>query len=694
MFQKSVFIFMCVSVSVMAVEPQTYDVVVYGGTSPAIIAAVQAVEMGKSVVVVSPDKHLGGLTSGGLGFTDTGNKAVIGGLSRDFYHRVWKQYQREEAWRWQEREAFGNRGQGVPAMDGEYRTMWVFEPHVAERVFEDIVAEFNIPVHREEWLDRGKGVVKEGNRIVSIATLSGTMYQGRMFIDATYEGDLMAAAGVSYHVGRESNTRYGETLNGVQTANAVHHQFDAFVDPYVVPGDPASGLLPRLHDDGPGVDGEGDHRVQAYNYRVCLTTVPENRVPFPKPANYDLMQYELLGRYIDTGYRDMFGKFDLIPNLKTDTNNRGAFSTDNIGMNYEYPEASYERRREILREHEDYQKGYFWYLANDPRVAEDVRSEMCQWGLAKDEFLDNGHWPHQIYVREARRMVSDFVVTELHLRRIKETPHPVGMGSYNMDSHNTQRYVARDEQGRACARNEGDVEISPGGPYPIDYGAIIPKEAECANLLVPVCVSSSHISFGSIRMEPVFMILGQSAATAAVLALDAGVPVQQLDYQTLAARLLADGQVLETVLDGKTNVDQKKLPGIVMDNPQSAREGNWGISSSVPGMVGLNYLHDGGPGNGKAEARYTVPVPAPGIYEVRVSYTPNPNRATNALVEVHHKEGKTGRRINQRKDPGPHAPFVSVGEFPFNTEAVIVISNAEADGHVIADAVQLRPITP
>ncbi|HOC69923.1 MAG TPA: FAD-dependent oxidoreductase, partial [Candidatus Hydrogenedentes bacterium] len=353
---------MCVSVSVMAVEPQTYDVVVYGGTSPAIIAAVQAVEMGKSVVVVSPDKHLGGLTSGGLGFTDTGNKAVIGGLSRDFYHRVWKQYQREEAWRWQEREAFGNRGQGVPAMDGEYRTMWVFEPHVAERVFEDIVAEFNIPVHREEWLDRGKGVVKEGNRIVSIATLSGTMYQGRMFIDATYEGDLMAAAGVSYHVGRESNTRYGETLNGVQTANAVHHQFDAFVDPYVVPGDPASGLLPRLHDDGPGVDGEGDHRVQAYNYRVCLTTVPENRVPFPKPANYDLMQYELLGRYIDTGYRDMFGKFDLIPNLKTDTNNRGAFSTDNIGMNYEYPEASYERRREILREHEDYQKGYFWYL--------------------------------------------------------------------------------------------------------------------------------------------------------------------------------------------------------------------------------------------------------------------------------------------------------------------------------------------
>lgn len=694
MIQKALLGFLCVSVSTMAAEPQTYDVVVYGGTSSAIIAAVQAVEMGKSVVVVSPDKHLGGLTSGGLGFTDTGNKAVIGGLSRNFYHRVWQQYQQEEAWRWQSREAFGNKGQGVPAMDGEYRTMWVFEPHVAERVFEDIVAEFNIPVHRDAWLDRETGVVKEGNRIVSITTLSGNTYQGRMFIDATYEGDLMAAAGVSYHVGRESNAQYGETRNGVQKANAIHHQFKACVDPYVVPGDPASGLLPRIHDGAPGEDGEGDHRVQAYNYRVCLTTVSENRVPFPKPDKYDPLQYELLGRYIDLGYRDMFHKFDYLPNQKTDTNNNGAFSTDNIGMNYDYPEASYERRREILREHEDYQKGYFWYLANEPRVAEDVREEMNRWGLAKDEFLDNGHWPHQIYVREARRMISDFVITEPHLRRIKDTPRPVGMGSYNMDSHNTQRYVDRDEQGRACARNEGDVQISPGGPYPIDYGAIIPKEMECANLLVPVCVSASHISFGSIRMEPVFMILGQSAATAAALALDAGVPVQQLDYETLSARLLADGQVLELVLDGKTHINPKKLPGIVMDNPQSAREGNWGISSSVPGMVGLNYLHDRGPEGGEASVCYTVPVPKPGRYEVRISYTPNPNRATNALLEIQHQEGKSTQRLNQRQDPGLHAPFRTAGEFLFDKQAVIVISNTDADGYVIADAVQVLSVTP
>lgn len=527
-----------------APEAPTNDIVIYGGTSAGIIAAAQARLMGKSVVVVSPDRHLGGLTAGGLGWTDSGDKSVIGGLARDFYHRVWKVYEDDAAWPWQPLSEFGNRGQGTPAMDGEHRTMWVFEPHVATRVFEEIVREHAIPVHRDEWLDRDGGVAVAEGRVTAITTLSGKTYRGRMFIDATYEGDLMAAAGVSFTVGREANAVHRETLNGVQAARAVSHQFEHFVDPYVVPGDPESGLLPRIHGESPGVDGEGDHRVQAYCFRMCLTDHPENRVPFPKPANYDPLQYELLGRYLDTGWRSKMRKFDPIPNRKTDTNNYGAFSTNNVGMNYDYPEASYARRREIIREHEDYQKGLMWFLANDPRVPEDVRAEMSQWGLARDEFPWNGHWPHQLYVREARRMVSDFVITEGHVRRDRPTPRPVGMGSYNMDSHHTQRYVARDEQGRAHARNEGDIQISPGGPYPIDYGAIIPKAGECANLLVPVCLSSSHIAYGSIRMEPVFMILGQSAATAAALALDADVPVQAVDYAALETRLLADGQVL------------------------------------------------------------------------------------------------------------------------------------------------------
>ena len=540
---KSLVCVLLISAAAGAADP-VYDIVVYGGTSSAIMTAVQARQMGKTVVVVSPDKHLGGLTSGGLGWTDSGDKGVIGGLARNFYHRVWQKYVPDSAWRWQKRDEFGNKGQGTPSIDGNERTMWVFEPHVAEEVFEDLVREYEIPVHRDEWLDRANGVHKNGNWIESITTLSGRQFRGKMFIDATYEGDLMAAAGVTYRVGREANAEYGETLNGVQTANAKSHQFEHCVDPYVVPGDPSSGLLPRIHGGSAGVNGEADNRVQAYNYRMCLTTVPENRTPFPKPDNYDRMQYELLARDIDAGYRGMTGKFDLIPNNKTDTNNYGSFSTDNIGMNYDYPEAMYERRREILREHEDYQKGYFWFLANDPRVPQDTRDKMSQYGLAKDEFLDNGGWPHQIYVREARRMVGEFVMTERHLRRQTPTQRPVGMGSYNMDSHNVQRYVGRDEQGRACARNEGDVQVSPGGPYPIDYGALLPKESDCANLLAPVCISCTHIAYGSVRMEPVFMILGQSAATAAAMAIDDEAPVQQVDYDKLAKRLKADGQVL------------------------------------------------------------------------------------------------------------------------------------------------------
>lgn len=513
---------------------QVYDVVVYGCTSAGIAAAIQADRMGKSAVLVCPETHVGGLTAGGLGWTDSGRKEAVGGFAREFYRRLKAYYDRPEAWRQQKPEEYAH-------YRPEDDAMWVFEPHVAEQTFEAMLDEADIPVYRDRWLDRQNGVEKEGARIVSISMMNGETYAGRVFIDATYEGDLMAAAGVSYTTGREANSVYGETLNGVQKANTVKHQFDLPVSPYIVPGDPSSGLLPRIHGGDPGEDGEGDHRIQAYNFRMCLTTVKANQVPFPKPENYDPMQYELLGRYLDAGWREVFNKFDPAPNWKTDTNNHGAFSTDNIGMNYDYPEASYERRREIIREHEDYQKGLMWFLAYDERVPRDVRVKMSQWGLCADEFTDNGNWPHQIYVREARRMVSDFVMTERHLRGIEPTPKSIGMGSYNMDSHNVQRYV--DENG--YARNEGDIQVNPGGPYPISYGAIIPKESEAANLLVPVAVSSSHIAYGSIRMEPVFMILGQSAATAAVLAIERGTSVQDVDYDALRRRLLADGQVLE-----------------------------------------------------------------------------------------------------------------------------------------------------
>jgi hypothetical protein len=517
------------------------DVIIYGGTSSAVIAAVEVARSGKSVIMVSPDVHLGGLTAGGLGWSDTGKKEAIGGLSREFYQRIYSHYANDEAWKWELKNEYGNTGQGTPAIDGDHRTMWIFEPHAAEKVYEDFIEEYKIKIFRDEWLDRENGVEKTDGSIQSIKTLSGKTFKGKMFLDATYEGDLMATSGVSYHVGRESMDTYKEKYNGVQTG-VLHHQhwFWENISPYKIAGDPKSGLLPKISAEHPGEFGKGDNKIQAYCFRTCMTNHPENRLPFPKPTNYDASQYELLARMFATGRKDWFQKFDAIPNKKTDTNNHGPFSSDNIGMNYDYPEGSYERRKEIIQEHRDYQMGLLWFVANDPRVPEDIRTKMASWGLAKDEFTDNENWPHQIYVREARRMIGEYVTTENNLMQKREVPKPVGMGSYGMDSHNIQRYITAEGK----VQNEGDIGVKLPAPYSIPYGSLVPKKEDCKNLLVSVCVSSSHIAFGSIRMEPVFMILGQSAATAACMAIDDNIAVQDVDYNKLKTSLLEKGQVL------------------------------------------------------------------------------------------------------------------------------------------------------
>lgn len=520
----------------------TAEVIIYGGTSAAITAAVQVKKMGKSVIIVSPDSHLGGLSSGGLGFTDTGNKEVIGGLSREFYQRLYAHYQDPEAWNWQKKEEYGNKGQGTPAIDGANRTMWIFEPHAAEKVFEDFVKEYKLAVFRNEWLDRSSnGIVKTNGSIRSIKTLSGNVYKGKMFIDATYEGDLMALAGVSYHVGREANSVYNEKWNGVQAGIFHHgHHFKSKISPYKIVGDTSSGLLPEISSEKLGSNGTGDNKIQAYCFRMCLSNHPENRISFPKPVGYDAARYELVARVFDAGWIELFDKYDAIPNRKTDTNNHGPFSTDYIGKNYDYPEASYERRQQIIKEHELYQKGLLYFLQNDPSVPADVHEQMQKWGLPKDEFKDNGNWPHQLYIREARRMIGDFVMTEADALGKTVVPKPIGMGSYTLDSHNIQRYVTED----GYVQNEGDIGVHPDKPYSIAYGSILPKESECNNLLVPVCVSSSHIAYGSIRMEPVFMILGQSAATAAVLSIEKKIVPQRLSYAELEATLIKFGQKL------------------------------------------------------------------------------------------------------------------------------------------------------
>ncbi len=525
-------------------QAQTYraDVIIYGGNASAIIAAVQVKKMGKSVIVLCPETHLGGLTSGGLGFTDTGNKEVIGGLARDFYRRIYDHYQVDKNWNWQAKSSFGNKGQGTVAMDGDMRTMWLFEPHAAEQVFEDYVKEFTLIVHRNEWLDRSaKGIQKKNNTIQSIRTISGKTYIGSMFIDATYEGDLMALAGVDFHVGREANSVYGEQWNGVQVGVFQHgHYFKKPISPYRIEGDPSSGLLPEVSAEIPGPNGSGDNKIQAYCYRMCLSDHPANRIPFEKPANYDPARYTLYARVFASGWRETFDKFDLLPNRKTDTNNHGPFSTDFIGKNYDYPTASYARRAELNQAHKDYQMGLMYFLQNDPRVPIDVQSRMKEWGLAKDEFKANGGWPYQLYIREARRMKGEFIMKEADALGKTQVPQPVGMGSYSLDAHNAQRFV----QANGFVQNEGDIGVKPDKPYSIAYGSILPKESQCGNLLVPVCMSSSHIAYGSIRMEPVFMILGQSAATAAVLAIEKKVTPQRLDYRVLEKSLLADKQIL------------------------------------------------------------------------------------------------------------------------------------------------------
>ena len=486
------------------------DLCVYGGTSGGVAAAVQARRMGKRAVIVEFGRHLGGLSSGGLGATDIGNKVAIGGISREFYRALGAHYGEPEAWK--------------------------FEPSAAERIFNRWVAENGIEVFFGHPL---KSARKEGNRLVEIATENGNTFRAKMFVDATYEGDLLKAAGVAYAVGREPNAAYGETLNGVQYGHP-HHNFTKPVDPYVKEGDPSSGLVWGFSEGPPGKHGEGDRRVQAYNFRLCLTDVAENRTPFPKPAGYDPARYELMLRYVKAGVWDALRLHVWMPKGKTDLNNYGGFSTDHIGGNYGWPDGSYEERERIFQDHVNYQMGLLYFLANDERLPENVRADTRKWGLAKDEFPGTGGWPHQLYVREARRMVSDYVMTEQNCRGTRAPEDPVGMGAYNMDSHHVQRIVVDGK-----ARNEGDVEVKAPKPYPISYRSIVPREAECANLFVPVCLSSSHIAYGSIRMEPVFMVLGQSAATAACLAIDGAVPVQKVGYGTLRARLLADKQVLE-----------------------------------------------------------------------------------------------------------------------------------------------------
>ena len=635
-----------------------YDVCVYGGTSAGVIAAYAVAKQGKKVLLVEPGQRLGGMSSGGLGQTDIGNKQVVKGLALDFYRRVGAHYGRLES--------------------------WIFEPSVAENIFNDYIARGNVEVlYNHRIVD----VQKQGASITSINvenvenTAQIDNITAKVFIDCTYEGDLMARAGVTYVVGREDNKVYGEDHNGVQMQHL--HQFVDNVDPYVEKGNPASGLLWGISDAALAPTGSGDKMVQAYNYRICLTKDPANMLPIEKPANYDPSRYELLLRIIEAQKNYNLNGYFIIspmPNNKTDINNRGAFSTDMIGMNHDYPEASYERRAEIIQAHKDYTLGLLWFMGNDERVPQQLRDQMLAYGLPKDEYVEFGHWTPQLYIREARRMVGEYVATQANCDNIAKVDDGVGMAAYTMDSHNCQRVVIV-KDGKAMVKNEGNVEISGGLPYDVSYRCLTPKREECDNLLVPVCLSASHIAYGSIRMEPVFMLLGQSAAKAACLAIDGNVKVQEVDV-TQIQRMYEE----DPLLDG-TPAD------IVVDDSSLTLPDGWTRIEKNNGFGRSYLLLD--PTSKEQCIRYPFEVKTDGKYEI---YTYFIRRAESSKkTELLLNDGDAEKTIVLNADEieilgQTSGEWVSLGEYSLQSGKpgfVEFTNKGDVSGQICADAVLL-----
>lgn len=672
------------------------DVCVYGDTAAAVVAAVQAARQGKKCVLVAPSRRLGGMTSGGLGQTDVGGSGTgyIGGLAREVYHRVHLHYLDAAAWKQETRAAYIARSGTDP--DDVNQIQVTFEPKVTARIMDDLLAESGATAIHARLLRNGAGVRKTGPRITEIATDDGKYFvRAGMFIDAGYEGDLMAEAGVPYAVGREANTNFGETINGIQVARSGAHQLPNGVDPYVVAGNPASGLLPGVEPVLGGPDGEGDGRLQAYNFRMCLTDIASNRVMIAQPAGYNEEDYRLLFRALAAGMGSSFYSKGAMPNRKTDSNNNGGFSTDFIGGNYSitggwnFAEAGYAKREEVIEAHRRYQMGFVWALQNSTNISAAIRSNTAWsvWGLPLDEYPDHGNWSPQLYVREARRMLGAFVMTQ---HQVNQTPgyvvtDPVGLGAYTMDSHHVQRYVTTN----GFVKNEGDVQVGVArGPYGISQRSLVPPTNSVQNLLVPVCLSATHMALGSIRMEPVYMILGHAAASAAVQALDDGVAVQSVDYPRLRAQLLADAQVLP----GSTATNAASM---IVDNADTggvSMAGTWVASSATAGYYGSNYHHDNNTNKGACSMRFTPALPAEGLYTVKIRWTSNPNRATNVPVDVVFPGGSNTYFVNQQVNNGTWVTLLATN-FPAGTGSFVVVRNDgtyinATTGFVIADAVQ------
>jgi ribulose 1,5-bisphosphate synthetase/thiazole synthase len=623
------------------------DLVVYGATPAGLMAAIQAVRMGRTAVVLEPSSHVGGLTTGGLGFTDVGAPDTIGGLAGEFYRRIGKRY---------------------GTTDGP---RFVFEPSVAAAVLGEMLAEAGLTVQTGAQL---RTVTRSANRITALVTTDGVVHQGRMFVDATYEGDLMAAASVTSTVGREANSQYGETLNGVQLHATVPGE--TFVDPYVVAGQKSSGLLPGISAGPVAPNGSADSLTQAYNFRMCLTQSAD-RIPFPKPDGYDPADHELLRRYIvELGSSGPFFSTNPVGGGKVDANNFGPYSSDFIGKSHAYPTASRAQRDSIVAAHRAYQQGQLYFLANDPRLPAKIRSFVSSWGLPADEFTGNGGWSPQLYVREARRMRSDYVMNEHDCRGERTATDSVGLASYGMDSHSVQRVVVD-----GGIHNEGWLEAAPPGPFPISFRSIVPRQAECSNLLVPVCVAASHVAYASIRMEPVFMVLGQSAGTAAALAIQANSTIQQVPYKTLSAKQVLTWPPLPA---GEIVVDNANYTGVEF-------RGGWSTATGINGYFAADFaIGDRSHPWSWPTCRFTPTLPKAGRYTVYLRWTAAYNRASAVPVDVVHSTGTATRTVNMRQQGGQ---WVSLGTYSFlaGKKGSVLIRGGHTNGYVIADAVRFAP---
>jgi hypothetical protein len=638
------------------------DICVYGGTSGGVAAAVAAARLGKSVVLLTQNNHVGGMTASGLGVTDVGpgnDTSYIGGLAREFYRRVGQAY-------------------------GSTNLVIWFEPHVAENVFWQMLAEAGVNVYSNRWL---ASVTLTNQRLAEITMEDGSVFRAREFIDTTYEGDLMAAAGVTFTWGREGTNVYNESLAGIRPLGGSYNY-----DPYVVPGNPASGLLPLVQPDTGGNVGDGDLRLQAYNFRLCLTQNATNQIPIAAPTNYSEANYELVRRYIaarvarDTNVSlgQLIHIQTIIPNGKTDINANGELSTDYVGYNDTWATNTHAGREQIRAAHENYIRGLLYFYRTSTNVPANLNAEAQSWGLAKDEFTDHGGWPWQIYVREARRMVSDYVMTQSNCEARATAPDGIGLARYNIDSHGVRRLASG-----GFARWEGSIGGTPPYPYPISYRSIVPRAGEGENLFCTFALSASHVAFASCRMEPVFMMTSHAAGVAAAFALDDNVAAQQLNYAKLAAQLRADGQLLAW------NAGSSATNGVILDEDDPggvSNSGGWVYGANAGGWNG-DYYHDGSSGKGTKWVRYTPALPTNGAYEVYAWWVEASNRATNAPYDILHDAGTNRVLVNQKTPSGGWFKLLTTNFTAGQGQGVIIRNDNTAAGtYVIADAVRFLPV--